>query len=149
MEARRGRSAVIFSFADFEVDEDCREVRRSGEPVHVEPQVFDLLVYLIRHRERVMAKAELLDAVWAGRIVSEATLGSRINAARRTIGDTGEDQKAIRTVPRRGFRFVADVAERPVQTLHPYPGSRAPQGRGYPGPRLISLPPPPMPGSRL
>ncbi len=104
---------MIFAFADFEIDEDCREVRRWGQPVHVEPQVLDLLVYLIRHRERVVSKAELLDAVWEGRIVSDATLGSRINAARRTIGDTGEDQKAIRTVPRHGFRFVADVRERP------------------------------------
>jgi DNA-binding winged helix-turn-helix (wHTH) protein/pimeloyl-ACP methyl ester carboxylesterase len=116
---------MIFAFADFEIDEDCREVRRSGQPVHVEPQVFDLLVYLIRHRERVVSKAELLDAVWEGRVVSEATLGSRINAARRTIGDTGEDQKVIRTVPRRGFRFVAEVRERPSQMQESRPAAAA------------------------
>lgn len=107
---------MIFAFAEFEIDEPCREVRSSGRTVHVEPQVFDLLVYLIRHRARVVAKAELLEAVWDGRIVSDATLGSRMNAARRAIGDTGEAQKVIRTIARRGFRFVAEVLEYPPWT---------------------------------
>jgi pimeloyl-ACP methyl ester carboxylesterase/DNA-binding winged helix-turn-helix (wHTH) protein len=114
---------MIFAFADFEIDEGCREVRKLGRPVHVEPQVFDILVYLIRHRGRVVARADLLDEIWGGRVVSEATLGSRINAARRTIGDSGLEQNAIRTVPRHGFRFVADVFERPSRVAVSHPSS--------------------------
>jgi TolB-like protein/DNA-binding winged helix-turn-helix (wHTH) protein/cytochrome c-type biogenesis protein CcmH/NrfG len=77
--------------------------------VHIEPQVFDLLVHLIRHRDRFVSKDELLDTIWQGRIVSEATLSSRISAARRALGDSGNDQSLIRTLYRRGFRFVGDV----------------------------------------
>ena len=79
----------------------------------VEPQVFDLLVYLVRNRDRVVSKDDLIASVWGGRIVSESTLTSRINAARKAVGDSGEDQKLIRTVARRGLRFVADVRTRP------------------------------------
>src|SRR5437868_1129042 len=95
-----GGPVVVFSFVPFEIDEARRELRRSGQPVHVEPQVLDLLIHLIRNRDRVVSKDELLDVVWEGRIVSEATLGSRINAARRVIGDDGDNQKIIRTLPR-------------------------------------------------
>src|SRR4029453_14373859 len=77
--------------------------------VHVEPQVFDLLVHLIRNRDRIVSKDELFDAVWQGRIVSEATLSSRISAARRVLGDSGNDQSLIRTVPKRGLRFIGNV----------------------------------------
>ena len=97
---------MILLFRDYELDLGVQELRRAGEIVHVEPQVFDLLVYLVRNRERVVSKDELLDAIWEGRIVSEAALSSRINAARRAIGDTGNDQALIRTVHKRGFRFV-------------------------------------------
>jgi TolB-like protein len=107
---------MIFVFGDCEVDVDRRELRRAGKPTHVEPQVFDLLVHVIRHRDRVIGKDELIQTVWAGRIVSEATLTSRISAARRVIGDTGGGQRYLRTVARRGFRFAADVLERhPVE----------------------------------
>ena len=78
-------------------------------PVALEPQVFDLLVYLIENRDRVVSKDDLIASVWAGRIVSESTLTSRINAVRRAIGDTGEKQSCIRTFARKGFRFVAPV----------------------------------------
>jgi len=98
-----------FRFADFEIDGARHELRRAGATVHVEPQVFDLLVHLVRHRDRIVTKDELFDAIWQGRIVSEATLSSRISAARRALGDSGNDQSFIRTLHKRGFRFVGDV----------------------------------------
>ena len=79
-----------FSFGDHVLDLDRRELRRSGEVVALQPQVFDLLVYLVRNRDRVVSKDDLLAAVWGGRIVSESTLTSRISAARRAVGDSGE-----------------------------------------------------------
>jgi len=82
--------------------------------VQLEPQVFDLLVYLIRNRDRVVTKDDLIAGVWGGRIVSESTLASRINAARKAIGDSGAEQALIRTVARKGLRFVADVTDAPV-----------------------------------
>ncbi len=100
-----------YGFGEFALDADRVELWRGGELDAIEPQVFTLLEFLIRNRDRVVSKDELIEAVWDGRIVSEATLSSRINAARRAVGDTGSDQAVIRTSPRRGFRFVADVAE--------------------------------------
>jgi TolB-like protein len=95
-----------FLFADHTLDTDRRELRRGSRAIAVEPQVFDLLVYLVENRERVVSKDDLIASVWGGRIVSDSTLTSRINAARRAIGDSGEDQKLIRTVARKGLRFV-------------------------------------------
>jgi TolB-like protein/Tfp pilus assembly protein PilF len=100
-----------FLFGEFALDADRRELSRRGEPVHVEPQVFDLLRYLIQNRDRVVTKDDVLAAVWGGRIVSESTLSNRINAARQAIGDSGEGQRLIRTVARRGLRFVGEVRE--------------------------------------
>ena len=94
------------------LDPDRRELRRAGALVAVEPQVFDLIDYLVRERERVVTKDDLLDAIWNGRVVSESTLTSRINAARRALDDSGEEQRLIRTVARKGFRFVGAVNER-------------------------------------
>jgi TolB-like protein len=105
-----------FVFGDCTLDPTRRELWRGGEAIHVEPQVFDLLLHLIRHREQVVRKDDLLAAVWGGRIVSESTLSNRINAARRAIGDSGEQQEFIRTVARRGLRFVADVRENSDQS---------------------------------
>jgi pimeloyl-ACP methyl ester carboxylesterase len=102
---------VLFLFGDYALDADRRELSLRGALVAVEPQVFDLLVYLVRNRERVISKDDVLDAVWDGRIVSESTLTSRINAARRAVGDSGARQETIRTVARKGFRFVAPVKE--------------------------------------
>jgi len=93
------------------VDVDRRELKRGTELVEIGPQVFDLLVYLIRNRDRVVSKDDLLDAIWEGRIVSESTLTSRINAARRAVGDTGAEQTLIKTIARKGFRFIGDVQE--------------------------------------
>jgi class 3 adenylate cyclase len=100
---------VQFHFADHVLDADRRELRRGQEPVAVEPQVFDLLVYLVQNRDRVVSKDDLIASVWGGRIVSESTLTSRLNAARRAVGDSGEEQKLIRTLARKGIRFVGDV----------------------------------------
>ena len=100
-----------FVFGDYVLDPDRRELTRGSEAVAIGPQVFDLLLYLVRNRERVVSKDDLLDAVWGGRIVSESTLTSHINAVRKAIGDSGEEQRLIRTVARKGFRFVGDVEE--------------------------------------
>jgi DNA-binding winged helix-turn-helix (wHTH) protein/pimeloyl-ACP methyl ester carboxylesterase len=100
-----------FLFGDYVLDLERRELRRGDDLVEVEPQVFDLLAYLVAHRDRVASKDDLLAAVWHGRIVSESTLTSRITAARHAIGDSGEQQRFIRTVSRRGFRFVGEVRE--------------------------------------
>src|SRR5213078_1369626 len=102
---------------DYALDLERRELRRGAELVEVEPQVFDLLAYLVANRDRVASKDDLLAAVWHGRIVSESTLSSRITAARQAIGDSGERQQWIRTVARRGIRFVGDVrVEQPAPT---------------------------------
>ena len=98
-----------FFFDDHALDTDRRELRRGPETIAVEPQVFDLLVFLVQNRDHVVSKDDLIDAVWGGRIVSESTLSSRINAARRAVGDSGEGQKLIRTIPRKGLRFVGAV----------------------------------------
>ncbi len=98
-----------FVFADFVLDTDRRELRRSDELIAVEPQVYDLLLYLVRQRDRVVSKDDLIASVWGGRITSDATLTSRIYAARKALGDSGEHQKLIRTIPRKGLRFVGEV----------------------------------------
>ena len=100
-----------FLFGDCVLDSDRREFTRRSTVVAMGPQVFDLLIYLIRNRERVVSKDDLLAAVWGGRIVSESTLTSHINAVRKAIGDSGEEQRLIRTVARKGFRFVGEVRE--------------------------------------
>ncbi|HEY7188652.1 MAG TPA: winged helix-turn-helix domain-containing tetratricopeptide repeat protein [Vicinamibacterales bacterium] len=100
-----------FRFADFEIDVARHELRRAGAVVHIEPQVFDLIVHLVKNRERIVSKDELIEAIWQGRIISEAALSSRISAARRALGDSGNDQSLIRTLHKRGFRFVGDVEE--------------------------------------
>src|ERR687886_1165277 len=102
---------MLYLFEDYVLDPDRRELRRGAVPIDLEPQVFDLLLFLIRTRDRVASRDDLLEAVWQGRIVSESTLSSRINAARTAIGDNGTAQRLIRTLPRKGIRFVGDVRE--------------------------------------
>jgi DNA-binding winged helix-turn-helix (wHTH) protein len=92
-----------------ELDEALFELRREGAAVPLEPQAFDVLVHLVRHRDRVVAKEELMDAVWGGRFVSETAVTSRIKQIRRALGDDGRKQRAVRTVHGRGYRFVAAV----------------------------------------
>jgi DNA-binding winged helix-turn-helix (wHTH) protein len=112
---------LLFRFEDFSLDTDRRELRRGGDLVSVEPQVFDLLVYLIRNCDRVVSKDDMIAAIWAGRIVSESALTNRINAARTAVGDSGEQQRLIKTLQRKGIRFVGEVHEQPG----PWPAAAA------------------------
>jgi adenylate cyclase len=102
---------VEFFFGEHHLDVDRRELRRGAALIAVEPQVFDLLVYLVRNRERVVSKDDVIASVWRGRIVSESTVTSHIHAARKAVSDNGAAQHLIRTVPRRGVRFVGSVRE--------------------------------------
>jgi TolB-like protein/cytochrome c-type biogenesis protein CcmH/NrfG len=104
---------VKFNFEAHILDTALRELRRGGELVAMQPQVFDLLVHLLEHRDHVVSRDDLIELVWGGRIVSDSTLDSRINAARNAIGDNGKDQKLIRTIPRKGLRFVGAVNGHP------------------------------------
>jgi adenylate cyclase len=128
--------SLYFRFADFEIDIARHELRRAGTAVHIEPQVFDLIVHLIRNRDRIVGKDELFDVVWEGRIVSEATLSSRISAARRALRDNGNDQSLIRTVFKRGFRFVGNVDE-----VDSAPAPVAAELPGLPDTPLVEAPP--------
>ncbi|WP_166296914.1 winged helix-turn-helix domain-containing tetratricopeptide repeat protein [Bradyrhizobium sp. 2S1] len=100
-----------YFFEGHVLDTGTRELHRAGELVSITPQVFDLLEFLIRNRERVVRKDELIDAIWSGRAVSDAALTTRLNAVRSAIGDSGSEQRRIKTMPRRGFRFIAPVNE--------------------------------------
>jgi pimeloyl-ACP methyl ester carboxylesterase len=110
-----------YSFDDCLLDIDRRELSKGGELVATEPQVFDLLVFLLRHRDRVVSRDDLIEGVWNGRIVSESALASRINAARRAIGDDGAAQKLIKTIVRKGFRFVGEAREDEAGAHAPVP----------------------------
>ncbi len=101
----------VYVFDEYELDPSRYVLRRGPADVHVEPQVFDVLMYLLRHRDRVVSKDELLEAVWGDRFVSESALTSRLKAARRAVGDDGTTQRIIRTVHGRGYQFVASVEE--------------------------------------
>jgi TolB-like protein len=115
----QGHGRLRYLFEDYAFDTDRRELRRGTDAIPVAPQVFDLLDYLIRNRERVVSKDDLINAVWNGRIVSDAALTTRLNAARSAIGDTGERQRLIKTLPRKGFRFVGTVEESERLTVEP------------------------------
>ena len=97
---------MMLLFGDHALDTDRCELRRGSELVALEPQVFDLLVYLVQNRDRVVTKDDLIATVWKGRIVSDSTLTSRINAVRKAVADSGDEQRLIRTIPRKGLRFV-------------------------------------------
>ncbi len=102
---------MIYSFENFSLDTDRGELRHGEDFVAVEPQVFELLHYLICNRDRIVSKDDLIAGVWDGRIVSESTLSSRLTAVRQAVGDSGETQRLIRTIPRKGFRFIGQVTE--------------------------------------
>jgi len=111
-------SAVLYRFADIEIDTIRQELRRDGASIHIEPQVFDVIVHLVRNRHRVVSKDDLIEAIWNGRAISEAALSSRINAARRALGDNGNDQNFVKTLHKRGFRFVGEVEEIAARSDH-------------------------------
>jgi predicted ATPase/DNA-binding winged helix-turn-helix (wHTH) protein len=102
---------LLYSFEDFVLDTDQRELCRGARPIALQPQVFDLLEYLVTNRHRVISRDDIIEAVWGGRIVSESALTTRINAVRTAVSDSGEEQRLIRTLPRKGFRFVGAVRE--------------------------------------
>jgi TolB-like protein len=119
-----------YLFEEYAFDTDRRELYRGADVVTIAPQVFDLLDYLIRNRERVVSKGDLINAIWNGRIVSDGALTTRLNVARSAIGDSGDEQRLIKTLPRKGFRFVgtvregqgppgSEVAGNPVEQLKP------------------------------
>ncbi len=135
-----------FTFDNQTLDTERRELLRDGTAIPVQPQVFDLLVYLVQNRERVVSKEDLIGLVWAGRTVSGSTFTSRVNAARTAIGDSGRDQKLIRTISRKGLRFVGTVQEpansnRPAGRLPEKSLERPPSGLPLPDrPAIAVLP---------
>ncbi len=135
-----------FTFDNQTLDTERRELLRDGTAISVQPQVFDLLVYLVQNRDRVVSKEDLIGLVWAGRTVSGSTFTSRVNAARTAIGDSGRDQKLIRTISRKGLRFVGTVQEpansnRPAGRLPEKSLERPPSGLPLPDrPAIAVLP---------
>ena len=125
----------MYAFDGCWLDPARVELHRDGEPVHVEPQVFDVLAFLLAHRDRVVTKTELLDQVWGSRFVSDSTLTSRVKAARRAIGDDGASQRLIATVHGVGYRFVGEVTE---PAADPVAGAGARRGPGPNGGRRRS-----------
>ena len=123
---------MTFLFGDMVLDSERRELRSGSALIPIEPQVFDILNFLIRNRDRVVSKDDLLTAIWGGRLVSDSAIAARINAARRAVGDSGEQQHWIRTIARKGFRFVGDVSEdvgsRSLTSGAKAPDQQAPNG---------------------
>jgi pimeloyl-ACP methyl ester carboxylesterase/DNA-binding winged helix-turn-helix (wHTH) protein/DNA-binding CsgD family transcriptional regulator len=121
---------VAYYFDDFVLDMQTYELRRGNDRVAMEPQVFDVLALLVSNRDHVVTKDELMEKVWGDNFISEAALNSRVMSARKAIGDTGREQRLIRTIHGRGYRFVGDVKEgdsRPgVQSLGPSPNASTP-----------------------
>src|SRR4051794_9003065 len=120
------RNGLRYLFNDCALDVDCRELRRGSDQIAIEPQVFDLLVFLVRNCPRVVSRDELIASVWHGRIVSESALNTRIHAARCAIGDNGEEQRLIKTSRGKGIRFVGPVKEeqKPARDLEQQKESR-------------------------
>ena len=133
---------VPFVFENCILDRDRRELTRDGNLVAIPPRVFDLLLYLVQNRDHVVSKDGLLDAVWRRRIVSESTLASHINAVRKAIGDSGDQQRLVKTMPRKGFRFVAGVREgaSTPDSAQPTPDPDAPPPSPALHPDLPTLP---------
>ena len=100
---------MLYTFQSFELDTDQLEFRAADKVCPLEPQVFDVLRHLVANSDRVISRDELIEVIWSGRAISDATVSSRINAARTALGDNGKRQALIRTVPRRGFRFLGNV----------------------------------------
>ena len=100
---------MIYRFGNFELDLARVDLREGGQPCPVEPQVFALLALLVENRERLVSRDEIIEKIWEGRVVSDAAVASRVKSARQALGDSGSEQRYIRTVHRQGLRFVAEV----------------------------------------
>jgi TolB-like protein len=131
---------MVLRFGDHVLDIELRELRRGAGPVALEPQVFDLLVYLVRNRDRVVSKDDLIHNVWGGRIVSDSALTSRLNAARRAVNDSGAEQRIIRTVQRRGVRFIGEVSEDGEPVAATVAGPAVTEAPGAPRLSIVVLP---------
>jgi len=133
---------VLFHFSDYVLDTGRRELRCRDQSIGVEPQVLDLLIYLMQNNDRVITKDDLIASVWGGRIASDTTLTSRIYAARRAIGDNGRNQKLIRTITRKGLRFIGDVRVQADDDAAPAlePPPNRPSGPAQPAPPLPDRP---------
>jgi TolB-like protein len=131
---------MAWMFGTFRLDADRHELHRGSDPVAAEPQVVALLVHLVRHRNRMVTRDELAEAVWPGKVVSEASIASRIRSARKAVDDDGDSQTVIRTVHGRGFRFVADVAETRSATVAEHPADAEPMARISTRPSIAILP---------
>ena len=138
-----------FLFAGHMLDSDRRELYCGSAPIAVQPQVFDLLLHLVQNSNRVVSKDDLIASVWGGRIVSDLTIASRLNAARKAIGDSGDEQRLIRTFPRKGVRFIGEVRTRPrgdqsslatVKSLAEYKECTSPALPPPDGPAIAVLP---------
>lgn len=123
---------MIYRFGSYGLDTDKFELRSDGSTIPLEPQVFALLRLLIENRERMVTRDEVIEKIWNGRIVSEAAISSRVKSARRAVGDDGASQRIIRTLPKQGFRFIAEVEA----------GEGV--GQSEPGPRVSDVPEPPI-----
>ena len=124
-----------YLFEDYALDTDRRELLRGAEAVSISPQEFDLLDHLIRNRDRVVSKDDIIQAIWKGRAISDTALTTRLNAVRTAIGDSGESQRLIKTLPRRGFRFVGQI-QKPPETA----GIDAAGNAGESPPQALELP---------
>ncbi|MEA2788145.1 MAG: hypothetical protein QOG73_551, partial [Acetobacteraceae bacterium] len=113
LNAEWGIGSLRYLFENYAFETDRRELHRGTDVIAIAPRVFDLLNYLIGNRERVVSKDDLIRAIWEGRVVSDAALTTRLNAARNAIGDSGDEQRLIKTLPRKGFRFIGTVQETP------------------------------------
>lgn len=129
-----------FRFGKYTIDSRLRELRRDDELCGLEPQVFDVLLYLIEHRNRVVARQDLLTAVWRGRIVSDSALDARINAARNAIDDNGIEQRLIRTLRSKGYRFVGSIVEEATAGLTEIATDRHMGSGGFNYPTIAVLP---------
>jgi len=131
---------VRYLFEDYALDPDRRELTRHAEAVAIGPKAFDLLLYLIQNREHVVSKDDLLEAVWSGRIIAESTLTSHINTVRTAIGDSGEEQRLVRTITRKGFRFVGEIKEASADRASPRSGPAKSEGPPVPALTLPNIP---------
>ncbi|HTV68876.1 MAG TPA: transcriptional regulator, partial [Rhizobiaceae bacterium] len=115
-----GGSGLGYRFGDYLLDIERAELRRGAEHIAIEPQVFEVLVHLVKNQDRVVSAEELIDVVWRRRAVSPSALTSRINAVRNAVGDNGTDQKVIKTIVRRGYRFIGNAtttSDAPTRSL--------------------------------